>query len=274
MSLSGKIFPEEKFYVSHYTRTSNVEDIIKSRALQPVKIQKEIFESENTNSSEFSEPYYYESAAEYGNQEKYAKSNFYSIIFPDSKGKPIFRTHNKWGELSDTYTYFIFSPKIIEDNAKMVGTRGVTEPPVFCKGWTYGKINPDRCNYYNNDLSLKENLNNWRNSILVGIERYEKDPYAEKTVQVESLTLGTEIMMEGEMPIDLDLMYIYIPKSEFAPGNYPKNFYKKLPDLKEMEEELRKEAEESESEIQKMIDKYPELPWIREDPFKKSKSNF
>jgi len=260
-----------KFYVSHFTRTSNVKEIIEARALQPVKIQKEIFESKKTKSVEFSESYYYESAVEYGDQEKYGRSNFYSIIFPDSKGNPIFRTHNKWGELSDTYTYFIFSPKIIEDNAKMVGTRGVTEPPVFCKGWTYGKINPDRCNYYNNDLSLEENLNNWRNSIIKGIERYEKDPYTEKTVQVESLTLGTEIMIEGEMPIDLDLMYIYIPKSEFVPGNYPKNFYKKMPDMKEMEEELKKEAEESESKIQKMIDKYPELPWIREDPFKKSK---
>ena len=256
------MFPENKFYVSHFTRTHNLKEILESRALQPVNLQKAL-------DPKFAEPDYYESAAEYGNQEKYGRSNFYSIIFPDSKGKPIFRTHNKVGELSETYVYFIFSSRIIEDNAKMVGNHDVIEPPVFCKGWTYGKITKERCSYYDSSISLKDNLNLWRDSIIKGIKKYEEDPYTEKLVQPESLTIATEIMIEGEMPLDLDLIYIFIPKNNFVPGKYPKSFYKKMPDMRELEKELKKEYDDADKKLQELMDKYPELPWTRDDPFKK-----
>lgn len=244
-------FPTDKFYVSHFTRVHNLENIIKVRALQP-PIFQENFDS-----------YYYETAEEKGNQEKYKKSIFYSIIFPDSKGNPIYRNEEfDGGQAGGGYAYFIFSPKIIEDNANMLNRRHISELPIFCKGWNYGKTDIDKCDNYDTNISLYENLNKWRNKIKKSIQKYEEDPYQEKIVSVESNTLGTELLMEGEMPIDMDLIAIYIPEQIIY--QYTEEQIKKKPFLEKVQDGLRKEAEELET----LIKENPDLPWTREFPFK------
>jgi hypothetical protein len=244
-------FPVEKFYVSHFTRIHNLENIIKARALQP-RIFQEDFNS-----------YYYEQAEELGNQEKYKKSIFYSIIFPDSKGIPIYRDEEfGGGQAGGGQAYFIFSPKIIEDNANMLNRRYITELPIFCKGWNYGKTDIDKCDSYDINISLYENLNKWRNTVKESIRKYEEDPYQESLVSVESNTLGTELLMEGEMPIDMDLVVIYVPEQIIY--QYTEEQLKKKPFLKKVQDGLRMEAEE----VETLIKENPDLPWTRENPFK------
>lgn len=242
-------FPTNKFYVTHFTEHDELIKIVKSRSLKPTNLIRE------SNKDFVSR---YEDLAKengYGNMEKYGKSIFYSIIFPDNDGIPIIKIHK-------LNVLFVFSPKIIEDNAKMIGRRGVTETPIFCKGWDYGKINKEKCIKYNKDLSLNKNLNIFRNRIQDYINRYHENGkvYEEKLFQVESQTLNTELLMEGEMPIDLDLLYIYVPEimimSESVVKKYP--MFAKA-------NEYKKELKE---EVEKVIAENPDLPWIRTDPFK------
>jgi hypothetical protein len=249
-------FPTEKFYVSHFTGIGSLEEIIKSRSLQPPKVQREVYLEENPG-EEWEGSNYYENAKERGGDiDKYDKSVFYSILFPDSNGKPTFRK-----DKVERIAYFIFSPQIIEDNAKMVGRRGVTEPPVFCKGWSYGKIKNEKCNYYDSSKSLQENLDSWRTIMLPMIQKFEEDPFLEKLVQAESKALNAELLMEGEMPIDMDLLYIYIPQGiEF---NYTEEQIKKYPFLKNAMEG-RKIMDEK---LERLIRENPDLPWTHENPF-------
>jgi hypothetical protein len=252
-------FPIEKFYVSHFAKIHNLKKILESRSLQPPKLQRQIFK-EKKPEEEWSGSDYYENAKERGGDiEKYDKSIFYSILFPDSKGNPIFR------DTKSRYVYFIFSPRIIEDNSSMIGRYGITEPPVFCEGWSYGKIKEEDCRYYNKDLTLEENLNSWRDSILYMIKDYEEDPSKERLIQAESDTLNAELLMEGEMPIDMDLLYIYIPNFEsIFEYNYTEEQLKKFPFLVKAKESMEKQKKELET----LIKEYPDLPWTRENPFK------
>jgi hypothetical protein len=247
-------FPTDKFYVTHFTEHKELIKIVKSRSLQPTNLIREIFQKENPGKEWSSR---YEDLAEErgeGDLEKYGKSVFYSIIFPDNDGLPIILP-NKLNVL------FVFSPKIIEDNANMVGRRGVTENPIFCKGWHFGEIKEDKCIRYNKDLSLNKNLNNFRNKIQDFIERYHKNGkvYEEKLFHAESQTLNSELLMEGEMPIDLDLLYIYVPDIIMT----PEALIKKHP----MFAKANEYKKELQAEVDKVIEENPDLPWIRTNPF-------
>jgi hypothetical protein len=60
-------------------------------------------------------------------------------------------------------------------------------------------------------------------------------------------TLNTELLLEGETFLDIpELEYIYVPIQEYFYSDIQESNYKK---------------------IEKLMDKYPELPWIRENPF-------
>jgi hypothetical protein len=250
-------FPAEKFYVSHFTKIHNLKKILKSHSLQPQKLQQQLFEEENIEEEWYGSDYYENAKERGGDIEKYNKSIFYSILLPDSKGNPIFRDRKY------RYVYFIFSPRIIEDNADMIGRHGVTALPVFCEGWSYGKIKEEDCRYYNTNLTLEENLNSWRDSVLYMIKDYEEDPSKERLVQMESETLNTELLIEGEMPIDMDLLYIYIPQDDFK-YNYTEENLKKYPFLAKTKAFMEKQKEE----LENLIKEHPDLPWTRENPFK------
>jgi hypothetical protein len=244
-------FPVEKFYVSHFTDINRIRSIIKSRALQPAGMQKKYVGR------------YRENAERSGDLKKYDNSVFYSIVFPDNNGVPIFTSP------FEGYAYLIFSPQIIEDNAKMIGRRGVSELPVFCKAWNYGKIREDYCHHYDKEISLEDNLNNWRQVMSRHIEQYMKDPKTEKLTSQEGGTLNTELLLEGEMPIDMDLITIYIPKFEYKPRpKLSEAFYEKYPSFRGSEERQKKIYETNEIVIENLIKEHPDLPWTRENPFK------
>jgi hypothetical protein len=243
----------DKFYVSHFSRKSALKDILKSYALQPLGLRREIFK-EKYPEKEWYDPQFYEDAKNEGDIVKYDKSIFYSILFPDNDGIPIFKptiSHN---------IYFIFSPKIIEDNVNMVNTKNVTELPIFCSGWYYGKKPEEKCIVYDTSKSLVENLNIFRETKSQAIDFYHKNgkQYFRNIMPIQSGTLRSELLMEGEMPIELDLEYIYVPK--FKPEVYSQEMLKMFPGL-------RKANKEEELELQKLMDENPHLPWIRENPF-------
>jgi hypothetical protein len=244
------MFPVEKFYVSHFTDIKRIRSIIASRSLQPSGMQKEYVGR------------YRENAEEHGDLEKYNKSLFYSIVFPDDNGIPIFEK-----SLVSGYGFFVFSPKIIEDNADMLGRRGVSELPIFCRGWAYGEIH-EHCYTYESDKSLKENLNIWRTIVHENIKQYMKDPKTERLISAEGRTLNTELLLEGEMPIDMDLIAIYIPKVKHIVVKYPEAFLVKYPSFRGSEERMKKKYEDEEAEIENLIKENPDLPWTRENPFK------
>jgi hypothetical protein len=243
-------FPVEKFYVSHFTDIKRIRNIITSRALQPAGMQKNYVGR------------YRENAEEHGDLEKYDNSVFYSIIFPDDDGVPIFKESRITG-----YGFFVFSPKIIEDNAKMVGRRGVSELPIFCKAWNYGKIH-EHCYTYETDKSLEENLNSWRQIMSENIKQYMIDPETERLTSAEGRTLNTELLLEGEMPIDMDLIAIYIPKVKHIVVKHSEAFLAKYPFMRGSEERMKKKYEDEEAEVENLIKEHPDLPWTRENPFK------
>jgi len=243
-------FPTDKFYVTHFTEHKHLKKIIESRSLQPTNLIREL--NDNNYISR------YEDMSENigkGDLEKYGKSVFYSIVFPDNDGLSIIHPHK-------LNVLLIFSPKIIEDNANMVGRRGVTETPIFCKGWHFGEIKEEDCLKYDKSLSLNKNLNIFRNHIQDLIDRYHKNGkvYEEKLFQVESQTLNSELLMEGEMPIDLDLLYIYVPDIIMTPDA----LIKKNP----MFAKANEYKKELQVEVEKVIAENPDLPWIRSFPFK------
>jgi hypothetical protein len=244
-------FPVEKFYVSHFTDINRIRNILKSHALQPSGMQKNYVGR------------YRENAEEHGDLEKYNKSVFYSIIFPDDNGVPIFKESRITG-----YGFFVFSPKIIEDNAKIVGRRGVSELPIFCKAWNYGKIREEYCHTYDTDKSLEENLNSWRQVMSENIKQYMIDPETKRLTSAEGRTLNTELLLEGEMPIDMDLIAIYIPKVKHIVVKLSEDFYKKYPFMRGSEEHMKKQHEDEEKVIETLIKENPDLPWTRENPFK------
>jgi hypothetical protein len=252
ISLTGKdiSFPVEKFYVSHFTDIDRIQSILDTRALQPAGMQKNYVGR------------YRENAEEHGDLEKYNKSVFYSIVFPDDNGIPIFEKSFISG-----YGFFVFSPKIIEDNANMLGRHNVSENPIYCRGWNYGEIH-EHCYTYETDKSLEENLNTWRNIESEKIKQYMKDPKTEHLISAEGRTLGTELLMEGEMPIDMDLITIYIPKVKRTVLKYPEAFLAKYPFMRGSEERMKKKYEDEEAEVERLIKENPDLPWTRENPFK------
>lgn len=253
-----KMYPDTKFYVSHFSNKYHLKDILESYSLQPLDLQKSIFKHKYPE-KEWYDPVFYEIAEEKGNVEKYSKSIFYSIIFPDNDGIPIFSPY-----IGADRVYFIFSPKIIEDNVKMLGSNNITELPIFCQGWYYGKFTEEKCTIYNTNKSLVENLNNFRSTKQNSIDYYHKigKQYKEEIIPPFSGTLRSELLMEGEMPIESDLLYIYVPKINSK--KYPKKMIEKFPELAETnEEELQFEAK-----LQILMDTNPHLPWIRENPFK------
>ena len=184
-------------------------------------------------------------------------------MFPDDDGVPIFKDNL----LVRGLVFFVFSPQIIEDNANMVGKNGVKQGPIWCKGWNYGKIHK-HCYYYEKDKSLSENLNTWRDLIQDNIDLYKSDPNTKKVLSIESNTLVTELLMEGEMPIDMDLLHIYIPKGRYIPVKFSEAFLEKYPSFRGEEVRRRKDYEEEEAEVERLIRENPDLPWTRENPFK------
>ena len=243
------MFPIEKFYVSHFTDIDRIRSIIGSRALQPSGMQKDYVGRYREN-------------AEEENLKKYDNSVFYSIVFPDDNGIPIFEK-----SLVAGYGFFVFSPKIIEDNADMLGRRGVSELPNFCRGWAYGKIH-EHCYTYDSDKSLEENLNSWRSIVHENIKQYMKDPKTERLISAEGRTLNTELLLEGEMPIDMDLIAIYIPKVKPIFLKPSEALILKYPWMKGADERAKKRYEDEEEEIERLIKENPDLPWTRENPFK------
>jgi hypothetical protein len=95
------------------------------------------------------------------------------------------------------------------------------------------------------------------------IKDYEEDPSKERLVQMESETLNAELLIEGEMPIDMDLLYIYIPQDDFK-YNYSEENLKKYPFLAKTKAIMEKQKEE----LENLIKEHPDLPWTRENPFK------
>lgn len=247
------MYSSDKFYICHYTSKENLKDILSSFSLQPLQLQQELLNKSIQND-------YFEDSKEKGNPEKYKKSIFYSILFPDNDGIPIFDP-----QVPGMEVYFIFASKIIEDNANMIRTHNITEGPIFCKGWNYGKISSEKCISYDIKKSLKENLNNWRDSIKFLIEKYHKNKkvYDSEYMSVMNGTLGTELLMEGEMPIELDLLYIYVPYPTIQ-IEMAKSMSSIIPGYEKILENYKKK----EQEIEEMIKKYDYLPWTREHPFK------
>jgi hypothetical protein len=243
-------FPVDKFYISHFTDIDRIQSILDARALQPAGMQKNYVGR------------YRENAEEHGDLEKYDKSVFYSIVFPDDNGIPIFKESRISG-----YGFFVFSPKIIEDNANMLGRHNVSENPIFCRGWAYGEIH-ENCYTYDNDKSLEENLNLWRSIMTENIKQYMIDPETERLTSAEGRTLNTEILMEGEMPIDMDLIAIYIPKVKHIVVKHSEAFLAKYPFMRGSEERMKKKYEYEEAEVERLIKENPDLPWTRENPFK------
>jgi hypothetical protein len=113
----------------------------------------------------------------------------------------------------------------------MYGRRGVKDLPIFCKGWNYGAIDQN-CYYYDTKKSLEENLNIWRTIALK--EKFSFDPWTSTSVN--------EILMEGEMPLDLDLVGIYVTKYSLTVKG------------KDPEKTL----------IMELKEKYPEYNWIED----------
>lgn len=245
-----KSFPVEKFYVSHFTDIKRIQSILDARALQPSGMQKKYIGR------------YRENAEEHGDLKKYDKSVFYSIIFPDDNGVSIFKE-----SFINGYGFFIFSPKIIEDNAGMLGRRNVSELPIFCRGWAYGEIH-ENCYKYDSDKSLEENLNSWRQIMSENIKQYMIDPETERLTSAEGRTLNTELLLEGEMPIDMDLIAIYIPKVKLNFLKVSEALLLKYPWMKGADERAKKRYEDEEAEVERLIKENPDLPWTRENPFK------
>ena len=252
------MYSSDKFYISHYTHKDNLKHILNSFSLQPLQLQKELLNKDNPDNEFTSE--YFEDSKERGDPEKYKRSIFYSILFPDNDGIPIFDP-----QVPGMEVYFIFSSKIVEDNANMVGTHDITEVPIFCKGWNYGKINSDKCISYDLKKSLEQNLNNWRDSIKTIIEKYHENNkiYSGDYMSVMNGTLGSELLMEGEMPIELDLLHIYVPHPTIQ-IQMAEVMLSKMPNFQKIIDNYKKQEEE----IEIMIKKYDHLPWTRQNPLK------
>jgi hypothetical protein len=194
------MIPSNKFYLTHSTNIFRLENILKDRSIRPLSLSRKIFKEKNPgkrfNYSDYSD--YYKHAE---NSKKYSDSIFYGFLFPERDGTLIYGPL-----LSKHQVHFIFSSKIVEDNAKMYGCRGVNELPVFCEGWNYGGVDQG-CFYYKCEETLETNLNIWRN-LAFDFETYNMG---------SDVWIGgyhNEILLEGEMPLDLDLIAILVPKSK------------------------------------------------------------
>jgi hypothetical protein len=139
-------------------------------------------------------------------------SIFYGFVFPDEQGNIDYKP-------MDSSVHFIFSSKILEDNANMYGCRGVHDLPIFCRGWNYGAIDKN-CHYYNCKENLEENVNRWRNIALTN----GKDLPPADYINPWTGTSMNEILLEGEMPLDMDLIGIY------TNGKYSKDTIEKYPE--------------------------------------------
>jgi hypothetical protein len=212
------MYSVDNFFVTHTTSIFRLRSILKESSIQPLSLRKKIFEERNPG-----EIFDYESKSDFYSEaadpKKYINSIFYGFLFPDKEDmiyyEPMFY---------DGIVHFIFSSKIIKDNAEMYGCKGVNDLPVFCEGWKYGKID-DKCTYYNCKRSLKYNLNNWRNIILK--QEPDFNPWTGTTIN--------EILLEGEMPLDLDLVAIYTPysnKIKELKEKYP--YYNWVHDMKDL----------------------------------------
>jgi hypothetical protein len=257
------MYSNDKFYVSHFTSKDNLKYILESMSLQPLSLQEKIFKHKNPK-GEWNPTYYYESSETEGDPEKYKRSIFYSILFPDNDGIPIFNPPFIGHDV-----YFIFSSKIISDNANMVGKHNIQEGPIFCKNWNFGKIIPKWCTSYDSSKSLDENLNSWRALLSKSIQTYHEGnkEYNSDLMPMESGALGTELLIEGEMPIEADLKYIYVPR-----GNLEMNIIEKLgkinPIYEKLSEKMIEQTNFDEKNIEDLMKSYDYLPWTTTNPFK------
>lgn len=191
------MYSKDRFFVTHTTNSSNLEYILETGSIQPLSLQKKLFEEQNPGKNftyEFNSDYYGKSK----DSKKYINSVFYGFLYPNKDGE----IHYDPMMLGSS-VHFIFSSKIIQDNANMYGCRKVHDLPIFCKGWNYGKID-EKCSYYNCKRSLEYNLNKWRNIMLKTESSF--NPWNGMNMN--------EILLEGEMPIDLDLVAIYLPYND------------------------------------------------------------
>jgi hypothetical protein len=207
----------DKFFITHTTNISKLKSILKSRSLQPLELRKKLSKDE-IEYEEISDFY-----SESKNKEKYVKSVFYGFLFPDENN--IIEYNPKID------VHLIFSPKIIKDNANMYGCRDVKDLPVFCKEWKYGTID-ENCYYYDCKKSLEENLNIWRSIALTNTE-----------LNIWTSTTNNEILMEGEMPLDADLIAIYVPEPTMLTKERLEHYNNFVTELKE---------------------KYPEYNWVED----------
>jgi hypothetical protein len=76
-------------------------------------------------------------------------------------------------------------------------------------------------------------------------------------------TLGSELLMEGEMPIELDLLHIYVPYPTIQ-IQMAEAMLSKMPTFQKIIDNYKKQEEE----LDQMIKKYDHLPWTRDNPFK------
>jgi hypothetical protein len=217
------MYSQDKFFVTHSTSSWNLKSILEARSIQPLILKKKLYEEKYKEEIEYK--YISDFYEEAKDKEKYIKSVFYGFVFPNKNGTIKY-------EPQISSVHFVFSSKIIQDNANMYGCEGVNDLPIFCKGWNYGAIDKN-CYYYNCKESLEENLNTWRNIAL-----QEKE-----YMNAWTGTSINEILLEGEMPLDLDLVCIYAP-------DYLEKF----------------NLDKNESPIEKLMKQYPEYKWVRNIP--------
>jgi hypothetical protein len=211
------MIPSDKFFITHTTNINNLESILENRSLQPLSLIRKL--SKDKISYESISNYYSQAK----NKEKYINSVFYGFLYPTKENELLYKP------FSDIH--FIFSSNIVKDNAFMYGRRGVKDLPIFCKGWNYGAIDQN-CYYYDTKKSLEENLNIWR--VIALNKKFSFDPWTSTSVN--------EILMEGEMPLDLDLVCIYVTKYSLTMKG------------KDPEKTL----------IMELKEKYPEYNWIED----------
>ena len=78
------MFSNKDFYIVHSTKIGNLPKILESQSLKPIGSQKDGVKKKKRNTL------FFEQAKELGDIQKYKKSIFYSIIFPDDDKYPIF----------------------------------------------------------------------------------------------------------------------------------------------------------------------------------------
>ena len=104
------MYSEDKFFVTHTTSISNLDYILKIGSIQPLSLQKKIFEEQNPE-----EKFSYDLHSDYYTQskdtEKYVNSVFYGFLCPNKDGEIHYDPM-----LLGSSVHFVFSSKIIKNS--------------------------------------------------------------------------------------------------------------------------------------------------------------